>query len=205
MIIIEGQIGVGKTTVGELLEREWDLPLSRELENPDTLALLDRFYADKKRWSFALQVHFLNERFKMIKNIQDQGGGLLDRSIFGDRIFAEVLAHDGDMLPEEFRTYSTLLESMLEHVNPPVLLVYLDCTVDSALGRIQRRNRGLEAGIPRDYLEKLNQRYLRWFSEYDVSPKVMVDTNSLDISTKQGEQEFLELLHPYYNRIFDKE
>jgi len=81
-------------------------------------------------------------------------------------------------------TYTTLLENMLEHVQPPDLLVYLDCTVDTALDRIKKRNRGLESGIPRDYLERLNERYLRFYDAYDASPKMLIDTDKrpLDVS-----------------------
>lgn len=176
MIIIEGQIGVGKTTMGELLEDELGVTLFRELQHPETHTLLDRFYADQERWAFTLQIHFLNERFRMIKEIRRAGGGALDRSIYGDRIFAEVLHDDGSMLDEEFATYSTLLDNMLEHVEPPDLLIYLDCSVDTALERIRKRNRGLEAGIPRDYLERLNERYLTWYDRFDLSPKMKIDT-----------------------------
>lgn len=182
VIIIEGQIGAGKTTMGEILERRFGIPLYRELGNSDTLTLLDRFYADKKRWSFTMQIHFLNERFRMIKDINGAGGGLLDRSIFGDRIFAELLHDDGDMSDEEFRSYTTLLDNMLEHAEPPALLIYLDCSVDAAIHRIKARDRGLESGIPRDYLEKLNSKYLLWFEHYGYSPKVKVDTEAYSIS-----------------------
>ncbi|MFW5811615.1 MAG: deoxynucleoside kinase [Alkalispirochaetaceae bacterium] len=181
MIIIEGQIGVGKTTIGEVLEERYGISLFRELTRQSTLELLDSFYADKKRWAFTLQVHFLNERFRMIKEIFKNGGGLLDRSIYGDRIFADLLHADGDMNSQEFETYETLLNNMLEHAQKPDLLVYLDCSVDTALARIKRRNRGLEAGIPRQYLEKLNERYLRWFEEYDLSPKIMIDTETFHV------------------------
>ena len=182
VIIIEGQIGAGKTTMGEILERRFGIPLYRELGNPDTLNLLDRFYADKGRWAFTMQIHFLNERFRMIKDINAAGGGLLDRSIFGDRIFAELLHDDGDMSDEEFRSYCTLLDNMLEHADPPALLVYLDCSVDAAVERINIRNRGLESGIPRDYLEKLNTKYIKWYEHYNYSPKICVDTEAYDIN-----------------------
>jgi deoxyadenosine/deoxycytidine kinase len=202
VIIIEGQIGVGKTTMGEILEREAGIPLFRELTNPYTLNLLDRFYADKKRWAFTLQIHFLNERFRMIKDIFRNGGGALDRSIFGDRIFAEMLYHDGDMLEEEFGTYSTLLDNMLEHAQSPDLLVYLDCSVDTALERIKKRNRGLESGIPREYLANLNDRYLAWYESYDLSPKIFIDTEKLSIEEPEGRNEVLERIRgmlPYRN------
>jgi deoxyadenosine/deoxycytidine kinase len=181
VILIEGQIGVGKTTIGMIIEKRYGIPLYRELANPDTLSLLDRFYTDKTRWAFTLQIHFLNERFRMIKEIFRNGGGVLDRSIFGDRIFAEMLHEDGDMSDEEFNTYSTLLDNMLEHVQHPQLLIYLDSTVDTALERIKRRNRGLEAGIPRDYLESLNARYLDWYDGYTLSPKIFVNTEEFHV------------------------
>ncbi|MFP4153647.1 MAG: deoxynucleoside kinase [Alkalispirochaeta sp.] len=181
MILIEGQIGVGKTTIGEIVQERFGITLYQELNNPDTLALLDRFYADKQRWAFTLQIHFLNERFRMIKEIFRDGGGVLDRSIFGDRIFAEMLAADGDMSGEEFRTYSTLLDNMLEHVQKPQLLIYLDASVDTAMERIKMRNRGLESGIPREYLEELNRRYLAWYAGYDLSPKIFVNTEEFHV------------------------
>ncbi len=198
VIIIEGQIGVGKTTVGELLQERFGLPLFQELTNPDTLNLLDRFYADKPRWAFTLQIHFLNERFRMIKEIFRSGGGSLDRSIFGDRIFAQMLNDDGDMSGEEFRTYSTLLDNMLEHAQDPRLLIYLDCTVNTAIERIKRRNRGLEAGIPRDYLENLNRRYLEWYAAYDLSEKVFIDTEENPLEKPAAREAVLKRLARYF-------
>jgi deoxyadenosine/deoxycytidine kinase len=192
VIVIEGQIGVGKTTLGEVLEEELELPLFKELTNPYTQEMLDRFYRDKKRWAFTLQVHFLNERFRKIKEIFENGGGLLDRSIFGDRIFAEVLHEDGDMEDFEFHTYRTLLENMLEHAQAPRLLIYLDCSVDTALDRIRKRNRGIESTIPRDYLARINERYLHWYEEYDVSPKVFIDTERTPLHTPAGRQEIVD-------------
>ena len=189
MIIIEGQIGVGKTTIGEILEKRYGVSLFRELTRQSTLELLDYFYQDKKRWAFTLQVHFLNERFRMIKEIFRNGGGLLDRSIYGDRIFADLLHADGDMNPQEFETYETLLNNMLEHAEKPDLLVYLDCSVDTAIERIKRRNRRLEAGIPRKKKKKLNRRYLRWYEAYDLSPKVLIDTETFHVDEPEQLEE----------------
>jgi deoxyadenosine/deoxycytidine kinase len=138
----------------------------------------------------------------MIKDIFRNGGGTLDRSIFGDRIFAEMLYHDGDMLEEEFGTYSTLLANMLEHAQNPDLLVYLDCTVDTALERIKKRNRGLESGIPREYLANLNSRYLAWYDEYDLSPKIKIDTEKYPLEEPASRQSVLSMIWdmlPYRN------
>jgi deoxyadenosine/deoxycytidine kinase len=194
VIIIEGQIGVGKTTMGEILERDLDIKLYRELTHESTHRLLDKFYADKQRWAFTLQVHFLNERFRMIKQIFRAGGGALDRSIFGDRIFAEMLHDDGDMSDEEFETYSTLLDNMLEHAQNPTLLIYLDCSVDAAMERIKRRNRGLESSIPRSYLENLNSRYLAWYDAYDYSDKIKIDTERLPLEDSEARRSVIELV-----------
>lgn len=194
MIVIEGQIGVGKTTMGELLKKELDLELYKELTNPYTHELLNRFYRDKKRWAFTLQVHFLNERFRKIKQIFQEGGGILDRSIFGDRIFAEVLHEDGDMQDFEFHTYNTLLDNMLEHAQSPRLLIYLDCSVDTAMERIKKRNRGIESTIPREYLERLNEHYLKWYDEYDISPKVRFDTEKYPLHSEEGRKEAMRII-----------
>lgn len=194
ILVIEGQIGVGKTTMGEIIEAELGIPLYRELTKPETHELLDRFYADKSRWAFTLQIHFLNERFRMIKESHRSGGGTLDRSIFGDRIFAEMLHEDGDMTREELATYDTLLDNMLEHAADPALLIYLDCTVVTALARIKSRNRGSESTIPRDYLQNLNRRYLTWYDRYERSAKVKIDTEAHPLHEPDGRAAALSIV-----------
>lgn len=194
MIIIEGQIGVGKTTIGEILKERLDIPLFRELHNPVTTNLLDRYYLDKRRWAFTVQTHFLAERCHMIRELTRAGNGLMDRSIFGDRIFAQMLAAAGYMDAEEFDTYNRLLEGMMEQVPTPRLLIYLDCTVDTAIARIQRRNRGHESDIPRSYLEELNRRYRAWYESYDLSPRIFVNTEEFHVDRP-------EELEPVLHRI----
>ncbi|OGT08187.1 MAG: hypothetical protein A2X78_02720 [Gammaproteobacteria bacterium GWE2_37_16] len=194
MIIIDGQIGVGKTTLGKTLEDNLGIPLYRELSNSDTITILDNFYNDKKRWSFTSQVHFLVHRFQMIKQIQKQGEGILDRSIFGDSIFAEVLYEEQFMTKEEFNTYDALLRGMLELVAPPTLLIYLDCNADTAMQRIKERNRECEKIISVDYLEKINTKYLKWYEHYNYSPKLFIDTNNLNIYTEKDKNYLINLI-----------
>jgi deoxyadenosine/deoxycytidine kinase len=194
MIIIDGQIGVGKTTLGRTLEEILEIPLYRELSNSDTITILDNFYNDKTRWSFTSQVHFLVHRFQMIKQIQSNGRGILDRSIFGDSIFAEVLYEEKYMTKEEFNTYKALLEGMLELLAPPFLLIYLDCSVDTALERIKARNRSCEKIISKDYLEKINTKYLDWYEEYDRSAKMIIDTNNLNIYDEKDKNYLIDLI-----------
>lgn len=191
VILIDGVVGVGKTTLGRMLAHELDVKLYEELSDIDTGALLDKFYADKKRWSFTMQIHFLNKRFHMIKEIHKNNGGILDRSIFGDRIFASMLNEDHDMTDEEYRTYSTLLDNMLEHAQPPTILIYLRCGVDKAIERINRRDRGLESQVPRTYWERLNQKYEEWYESYNHSHKIVIDMNNKDLLIKDDAESIL--------------
>lgn len=181
MILIEGQIGVGKTTIGEILQKRFNVPLYRELGNPVTEILLDRYYADRRRWAFTTQTHFLAERYRMIQSLAPDKTGIMDRSIFGDRIFAQMLAAEGFMDREEYLTYCAIFDAIVTFIPEPRLLIYLDCTVDTAMRRIRRRNRGLEPGIPREYLENLNDRYLAWYHAYDQSPRLFVNTEEFRV------------------------
>lgn len=194
IILVDGVVGVGKTTLAKLLSERFNIPLFEELSNADTEDLLNRFYANKTRWAFTLQIHFLNERFRMIKEIHKKGHGILDRSIFGDRIFAEMLAEDraagGEgMTYEEYRTYDTLLDNMLEHAQPPDLLIYLECSPEVAKQRIDNRGRGLESTVEMSYWERLNQKYSDWYENYKHSAKVLINVDNLDFANNKEDQE----------------
>lgn len=196
IILVDGTVGAGKTTLSELIAERFNIPLFEELGNPDTEQLLNRFYAKRTRWSFTLQVHFLNERFRMIKDIHKEGHGILDRSIFGDRIFAEMLAEDLEdggegMTWQEYRTYSTLLDNMLEHAQPPQLLIYLQCTPEVAKKRIDSRSRGLESTVEMGYWSRLNQKYESWYQEYEHSPKILINVDHLDIVNNEEDKEYV--------------
>ena len=178
MVIIDGVVGAGKTTLAEKISSKIDIPIYYELQSDVTMNMLEDFYKDKNRRSFALQIHFLNERFKMVKDIAKQGGGILDRSIFGDKIFASMLNEDGYMNDLEFYTYSTLLDNMLEHVEKPKLLVYIDCDLDTAMDRIKVRGRDMEQSVDAQYWGRLNDKYNAWYDTYDQSKKISIDATS---------------------------
>ncbi|UPA10421.1 deoxynucleoside kinase [Borrelia parkeri] len=181
VIVIEGLIGVGKTTLGHVLSKEFNIPFYSELNNEFTLSILDKFYKDKSRWAFLVQLNFLNEKFKLIKSIFKTKGGILDRSIYGDRVFASFLNDSGYISNDEYKVYLDLFDNMLEYSQKPVLVIYLDCSVDEAERRIKNRNRSFETGIPREYLEGLNEKYLSWYDSYDLSPKLSFDYNNINI------------------------
>ncbi|MEN3781678.1 deoxynucleoside kinase [Priestia megaterium] len=200
VIVCDGIVGVGKTTLAKLIEKELGIKLYEEIGSQDTLNLLDRFYAKKTRWAFTTQIHFLNTRFAQIKEIHRTGGGILDRSIFGDRIFAEMLAEDLEdggegMTWEEFRTYDTLLDSMLEHAQAPTLLIYLDCDVDTAMKRIAKRNRGLESEVERGYWDRLYAKYTKWYEKYDISPKIKINVAELEyVNNEEDKKKVVQIV-----------
>lgn len=207
VIVCDGIVGVGKTTLAKLLEEALGVKLYEEIGSQDTLNLLDRFYAKKTRWAFTTQIHFLNTRFAQIKEIHRTGGGILDRSIFGDRIFAEMLAEDLEdggegMTWEEFRTYDTLLDSMLEHAQAPTLLIYLECDTDTAMERIAKRNRGIESEVDRGYWERLNAKYQLWYEKYTASPKIKINVANLDyVDNEEDQKKVVEIVKSELARI----
>ncbi len=190
-LVVEGTVGSGKTTLGKFLSEYLNIKLYEELSNDDTTILLDKFYADQERWSFALQVHYLNERFKMIKNINNLSTGILDRSIYGDSIFAKMLHEDGKMTNEEYNTYETLLNSMLEHVTPPQLTIYLKCSTDTAVKRIAHRNRGIETEVPMKYWLRLNEKYDMWYNQYNQSEKMCLEVDDFNVYDENQRIEYI--------------
>lgn len=210
-IVIDGIIGVGKSTVGKFLSEELGVPLFMELKDDgkESLAqrMLDKFYLDQSRWSAIIQVMFLNDRFKDIKRIEAEGNhAILDRSIYGDEIFAKTIHERGQMTEDEFIIYRDLLHNMLMHIRVPDVLIYLDASVDTAMERIQKRSRSSEGDlIPRDYMEDLRRNYEAWFEAFDLCPKVRVDLNESALG-ENGEvkesvkQQILSAIEPYVER-----
>lgn len=183
-IVVDGIIGAGKTTVAKMVSEHLNIPMFEELKNDEfqnTIEhrMLDRFYGDQSRWSAIIQVMFLNERFRDLKTIEDNNQfAILDRSIYGDEIFAKTINKRGNMTDDELTIYQELLHNMLEHIKPPKLLIYLDVSIDTAMDRIRKRHRGTEADmIPEDYMIDLRDTYEEWYSEFNLCPKIRIDLN----------------------------
>ncbi|MBI9010759.1 MAG: deoxynucleoside kinase [Clostridiales bacterium] len=192
-IVVDGIIGAGKTTVAKMVSEHLNIPMFEELKNDDlenTIEhrMLDRFYADQSRWSAIIQVMFLNERFRDLKTIEKSNQfAILDRSIYGDEIFAKTINKRGNMTDDELTIYQELLHNMLEHINPPKLLIYLDVSIDTAMERIRKRHRGTEADmIPEDYMVDLRETYEEWYNEFNLCPKIRIDLNESAVD-EQGE------------------
>lgn len=177
MIVIEGVVGVGKSSLMNILaEQGYEAFEEPVVDNP----ILDKFYYDRLRYSFPLQVFFLNKRFEHIKKAKDVSKAVMDRSIYGDAIFARMLNINGEMSDEEFQIYSELLENMLQHVQAPKLMVYLEVSVDEAMRRINKRGRDYELIVERAYWEKLNHEYQLYFTQYELSPMLTINVDGLD-------------------------
>ncbi|MDR0230470.1 MAG: deoxynucleoside kinase [Flavobacteriaceae bacterium] len=179
-IAIAGNIGAGKTTLTNLLAKHygWEPHYEDVVDNP----YLDDFYHQMDRWSFNLQVYFLNSRFRQVLQIRQSGKAIIqDRTIYEDaHIFAPNLHSMGLMSNRDFQNYSSLFELMQELVGAPDLLIYLRSSVPNLVGQIHKRGRDYENSISIDYLSRLNERYEGWIQEYDKGKLLIVDVDNLN-------------------------
>lgn len=176
-IAIAGNIGSGKTTLTRLLSKHYGW--EPKYEEADTNPYLADFYNDMQRWSFNLQIYFLNQRFKGIVEIQSNIQSVVqDRTIYEDaRIFAPNLHTMGLMTSRDFENYSSLFDLMLSLVKAPDLLIYLRSSIPNLVSQIQKRGRDYESGIRLDYLQGLNERYEEWISSYKDGPMLIIDVD----------------------------
>ena len=179
-IAVAGNIGSGKTTLTRILGKHfgWDTHFEDVDDNP----YLNDFYADMQRWSFNLQVYFLNSRFNQVLEIRQSDKTVIqDRTIYEDAyIFAPNLHSMGLMTTRDFENYYTLFNLMVSLVQPPDLVIYLRASVPTLVNQIQRRGRKYESSIRLDYLKRLNERYESWIETYKDGKLLIVDADSMD-------------------------
>lgn len=182
-IAVAGNIGAGKTSLTELLAKhyKWQPLYEEVLENP----YLEDFYNTMERWSFNLQVYFLNSRFRQILDLRKSGKTTIqDRSIYEDAyIFAPNLHAMGLMTSRDYDNYSSLFNLMEEVVEGPDLLIYLKSSIPNLVKQIHKRGREYESSISIDYLSKLNDRYENWIANYDKGKLLIIDVDKLDFTT----------------------
>jgi deoxyadenosine/deoxycytidine kinase len=179
-IAVAGNIGTGKTTLTGLLSERfgWKSHFEAVSENP----YLADFYDDMARWSFPLQIYFLNHRFKAHQAVtQGQDSAIQDRSIYEDaNIFARNLYEQGRMEKRDYENYLDLYKVLCGFLTPPDLVVYLRKSLPKLKERIAQRGRDYEKAIPHDYLSNLNRYYDDWMEGYDLGRKLIVDSDNLD-------------------------
>jgi deoxyadenosine/deoxycytidine kinase len=179
-VAIAGNIGAGKTTLTKLLAKhyKWKPHYESVDENP----YLDDFYGEMERWSFNLQIYFLNSRFRQILELRKTGNKIIqDRTIYEDaNIFAPNLHAMGLMTNRDYENYASLFELMEKLVTPPDLLIYLRADIQTLVGQIHKRGRDYENSISIDYLSRLNERYEAWITQYTKGKLLIIDVNDLN-------------------------
>ncbi len=179
---IAGNIGSGKTTLTSLLAKHYHW--SPHFEDVDDNPFLHDFYDDMQRWSFNLQIYFLNTRFNQILKIRQSGKTVIqDRTIYEDAyIFAPNLHSMGLMSTRDYDTYLSLFELLSSLIQPPDLIIYLRASIPTLVNQIQKRGRKYENTIRLDYLRRLNERYEAWISTYKQGKILIVDVDSTNFS-----------------------
>lgn len=177
-IAISGNIGAGKTTLTTLLAKhyKWETHFEDVENNP----YLNDFYEDMQRWSFNLQIFYLNSRFTQIQEIKNSKNTVIqDRTIYEDAfIFAPNLHKMGLMSTKDFENYFSLFNLMEQFISAPDLLIHLRASVPTLVNQISQRGREYEESIRLDYLKRLNERYEAWISTYSKGKVIIVDVDN---------------------------
>lgn len=176
-IAVSGNIGSGKTTLTTLLGKHYNW--EPQFEEVDNNPYLDDFYREMQRWSFNLQIFFLNSRFRQVKEIHDSGKDVIqDRTIYEDaHIFAPNLHAMGLMPSRDYENYLALFRLMESFIKPPDLLIYLRASIPTLVEQISKRGRDYETNIRLDYLNRLNERYEAWISGYDKGNLLIINVD----------------------------
>ena len=190
-VAIAGNIGSGKTTLTSMLSKhfKWEAHYEDVDENP----YLNDFYEDMQRWSFNLQIFFLNSRFKQVLDIKKSGKTVIqDRTIYEDaNIFAPNLHSMGLMTTRDYQNYLNLFTLMSSLIEAPNLLIYLKASVPTLVKQIQKRGRDYENTISIEYLTHLNERYEAWIKNYSLGKLLIINVDELDFPSNQNDLSFV--------------
>lgn len=179
-IAIAGNIGAGKTTLTQLLAKNFRW--KPQFEDVDQNPYLDDFYNDMEKWAFNLQIYFLGSRFNQVKEIRESGEDIIqDRTIHEDAfIFASNLHDMGLLMTRDYENYLTVFNLMNSFVQAPDLLIYLRASIPTLVKQIQLRGREYESSISIEYLSRLNEKYEEWIKTYDEGKLLIIDVDNLD-------------------------
>ncbi|MCF8341290.1 MAG: deoxynucleoside kinase [Chitinophagaceae bacterium] len=199
-IAIAGNIGAGKTTLTEMLSKHYKwIP---QFEDVDHNPYLYDFYDDMPRWSFNLQIYFLNRRLNQLLEISSGTETVIqDRTIYEDaNIFAPNLHEMGLMSKRDFDNYYQFFESLKQMVKPPDLLIYLKASVPTLVGQIQKRGREYEENIRIDYLKKLNEYYNKWIDTYQEGKLLIITVDNINF--QENSEHFGEIIRKIDSQLY---
>ena len=186
-VAVAGNIGSGKSSLTRMLSEHYGW--KSFYESVDDNPYLADFYKDMNRWSFNLQVYFLSKRFNDHKRIVEGNESVIqDRSIYEDaEIFAKNLHMIGRMDKRDYTNYVELYKVMMQYLQSPDLLIFLDARIETLLKQIAGRGRDYEQSIPRSYLEQLSAHYKDWISSYKLGPLLVVPSDEVDFVHERGD------------------
>ena len=191
-IALAGNIGVGKTSLAKILSKNynWKLELESVKKNP----YLSDFYEDMEKWSFHLQIYFLNNRFEQNQKIlKSKNPVIQDRTIYEDEvIFTKNLYESGFLKKREYNNYLKLFNSIIKYVKPPDLIIYLrNNNIGKLVNNIEKRDRVFEKSIQIQYLKNLHLSYEKWIKNYSLNKILIIDVTELDFIKKREDLEFV--------------
>lgn len=205
VIVLAGMIASGKSTVSARLAQELGSKLM--IEPVDQNPILPLYYKDKEKYAFLLQIYFLNERFKLIKEALTNNKNVLDRSIYEDELFTRINLMEGNISQVEYDVYADLLANMLEEIKDmpkkaPDLLVYLDISFDKFLENLAKRGRDFEqidettekGKKDLAYFKLLHSEYDKWYEDYNHSPKIKIDMDKYDVNNPSDWDEVYKMI-----------
>jgi deoxyadenosine/deoxycytidine kinase len=194
-IAVAGNIGAGKSTLTNLLAKNFNW--TPQFEDVENNPYLNDFYDDMPRWSFNLQIYFLNSRYQQIIEIKDSPDTIIqDRTIYEDaEIFAPNLHKMGLMSTRDFENYKSLYATIISQIKPPDLMIYLKASIPTLVDNIQKRGRDYEENIRLDYLKRLNEFYELWTTNYTQGKLLVIDCDKLNFVDKE------EDLAIIYNKV----
>ena len=202
-VAIAGNIGAGKTTLTGMLAKHysWEPHFEDVLKNP----YLDDFYERMERWSFNLQIYFLNSRFnQMIDCANNEKDTIQDRTIYEDaNIFAPNLLSMGLMTNRDYKNYESIFKTLKSYIKNPDLLIYLRSGIPNLVDQIHKRGRDYENSISIEYLSRLNERYEAWIEKYDSSNLLIIEVDDIDFVENKSDFELItEMIDKKLESIF---
>lgn len=186
-MVVDGMTGVGKTSLLDVLVKELNLTPYIEIFR-DENDLLGKYYTEGCRWCFPMQLSFLNNRYSQYKDACRLGNAIMDRSVYSDPIFAGMYYKTGDMEPEEYFVYKSIFRNLVESLEPPGLVIYLNVSAEEAIRRIKMRGREDELKMPLSYWRNLHDVYTEYYRNYKLSPLLKIDVDDMDFVNNSGDR-----------------